>query len=473
MADHLAANTVSSVTTVDLPRSNMLRAGQNEGTAKGIFRPPDGNDSPCIQPYAIGYQDDDYVDCTNKPTKREDNSCSQPYAVGNHVDDDDEDDDDDYVKPTNFDAASANEQTTQPMPPVVDIQPYAVAYLYQDDYAVMTARLGEAKTDETFKKSEAAATSSNDIPTKKVTRDSSEDDTETSTSAGYDSGILEKRRPIHSNPKYEPMTPNPDPMYAPNAGTPNPIYPQNAENNSSINQQYALNTNLIFPQNSVNRNLIYPQNDVNTSPKQLQAIENSNMKDDPNASPEPTRPADRDGNPCIQPYAVGYQEEEDGDDDDTNKDPNHDANTCIQPYAVRYQEQNSDSKNKHTKHGAAALVEQAIQPSPTDVDIQPYAVAYKSEGEETQTKEPLQKIETVSNHSNDIPNNTSECGPSRRDTDTSDNTDDTSNLRGIRRPLNTPNLMNEQNALQPDPMYAANVRPQTSCGKSVTSYLIF
>ncbi|KAI8518973.1 hypothetical protein Bbelb_022300 [Branchiostoma belcheri] len=436
MADDFADNIVPGATADDQPRDNMLPASQN---LKSISRPADSDDNDVIQPYAIGYQHDtdDNDDC--------DNTCIQPYAVGY------QDADDNY-------AGKSSDSETNPTDG--EVQPYTDACLQKED-----------KRDELLQKSEAAATGSSNIPFNTAGLDSSGDDTEASTLVGYDSHVVETRRPLRSSEDdteastvaaYDGNTANPDSMYAPNDVHPNPIYPQHAGNTSPIHQQHAMDPNPIYPQNN----------------------RNSDLTDEPNPLPEPAGPADSDDNPCIQPYAVRYKHE-DG-DDENRKHAEGDHNHCIQPYAVRYghDEDNdkdterdddpsflpyavrylqTDDDDDNTAQGAAAFTEQTTETSPTDVDIQPYAVAYMCQDdavtmasslEETQTKEPLQKIKTVSNNGNDIQSNMSGRGPSNDDIDTLGFTDDHSSLRRMRHPLKTlhPHPTDVQNVLNPNPM---------------------
>ncbi|XP_078664078.1 uncharacterized protein LOC144907145 [Branchiostoma floridae x Branchiostoma belcheri] len=543
MADNFAANIVPEDTAADFPRGNMLRE-----TLKSTPRPADSDENDFIQPYAIGYQhdDDDYHD---KPTENDENFCIQPYAVGHPDADDDYDDkstkhgESHSIQPysVRYIDTDGNDDCDNTC-----IQPYAVGYQDADDnYAHKSSDSetnptdGEVqpytdaclqtrdKRDELLQKSEAAATDSSNIPVNTTGRDSSEDDTEASTLAGYDSHVLETRCPLRSSEDdtetstiavYDGNTENPDSMYAPNDVHPNPIYPQHAGNTSPIHQQHAMKPNPIYPQNN----------------------RNSDLTDEPNLLHQPAGPADSDDNPCIQPYAVRYKHEdgddenrkhaegdrnhciqpyavrykhEDGDDENRNH-AEGDRNHCIQPYAVRYKHEDGDDENRkhaegdrnhciqpyavryghdddnnkdterddnpsflpyavrylqtdydddNTAQGAAALTEQTTETSPTDVDIQPYAVAYMCQDdvaftasslEETQTKEPLRKIKTVSNNGNDIQSNMSGRGPFNDDTDTLGFTDGHSRLRRVRHPLKTlhPHPTDVQNVLNPNPM---------------------
>ncbi|KAI8494622.1 hypothetical protein Bbelb_278480, partial [Branchiostoma belcheri] len=159
MADDFAANSVPGVRPDDLSRGNMLPAIQNVGTAKSIFRLPDSDDNDCIQPYAIEYQDGGDDDHDDNSTKHDNNTCIQPYAIGYQE------------KEDNYAEKSSTFQTS---PTDGEVQPYAVAYLHEN----VALGLGEAKTDESFQRSEAATTSSNAISVNTAGQDSSEDDTD-------------------------------------------------------------------------------------------------------------------------------------------------------------------------------------------------------------------------------------------------------------------------------------------------------
>ncbi|XP_035662473.1 uncharacterized protein LOC118406518 [Branchiostoma floridae] len=526
MADDLASNAVLSASAAagdsTICNVNMFRASQNVGNMKSICRPSsDGGVNPCIQPYAVGYLD--YEDDSCYKEKRGDNPCVQAYAV-EYQDDDDDDDDKDWFddKPTKRndnpciqqyaigykDVDNNDEKPTrrddnpghkEKRGDNLYIQPYAVGYQDDDDDDDYEEKPPELDTEDPciqpyaigYKDDSGYKEKRGDNPCIQPYAVGYQDD---------DTFYFDKPTKREDNPCIQPYATGYQdyddgecvekskksdaaavneqaslPMHI-DIDTRSPIYSQDAENNSSINQQYDVTTNPIFPLIVGKPNPIYPQNTEQSSSIYQQNIGNSNLTDDSNTAPKLTRTADCDDNPCIQPYAVGYQEEDDDgnkqpkrdhenpciqpyavgyqgeNDDDGNKHPKHDYNPCFQPYAVRYQEDNDDSK-KHPKPGPAAL----------HVDIQPYAVAYMcqedvsvvvSSSDVTQTKQPFQKVETFSKSSNDIPNNVAGPGISK---------DTTGALRSLKkRHALVMNPMYGQHALNPNPM--ANVQQQTACG---------
>ncbi|XP_078582472.1 uncharacterized protein LOC144865529 [Branchiostoma floridae x Branchiostoma japonicum] len=439
-------------------------------------KPTKRNGNLCIQPYAIGYKD--VADNDEKPTRRDDNPCLMSYPIG-YKDAADYDYklakwDDNSIQPYAVGFQDDDNGDYEEKPPELDtedpcIQPYAIGYKddpgykekHGDNPCIQPYAVGY-QDDDTFYF---------DKPTKRE-----ENPCIQPYAVGYqafdDGDCARKSTKFDATADNEQTT---QPKHI-DIDTRSPIYSQDAENNSSINQQYDVTTDPIFPQIVGKPNPIYPQNTENSSSIYPQNIGNSNLTDDSNTTPKLTRTADCDDNPCIQPYAVGYQEEDDDgnkqpkrdhenpciqpyavryqgeNDDDGNKHPKHDYNPCFQPYAVRYQEDNDDSK-KHPKPGPAAL----------HVDIQPYAVAHMcqedvsvvvSSSDETQTKQPCQKVETSSKSSNDIPNNVAGPGISK---------DTTGALRSLKkRHALVMNPMYGQQALNPNPM--ANVQQQTACG---------
>ncbi|KAI8498961.1 hypothetical protein Bbelb_234140, partial [Branchiostoma belcheri] len=384
MADDFAANSVPGVRPDDLSRGNMLPAIQNVGTVKSIFRLPDSDGNDCIQPYAIKYQDGGDDDHDDKSTKHDNNTCIQPYAVAYQE------------KDNNYAEKSSTFQTS---PTDGEVQPYAVAYLHEN----VAFGLGEAKTDESFQRSEAATSSSNAISVNTAGQDSSEDDTD--VLAGYDSNIHQNQRLLCPKLTYTRSNLSTDSMYNPNGVNRDTIYPQHAGNTSLIYRQYAMDQDLTYQQNAGktnpiypgNSNPVYPQNTMDTNSIFPQTTGNSNLMDEPNLVPESARSTDIYDKPCIQPYAAGCQTEED-DDEDKNKHRRCDNNACNQLHAVKYKEKDDDGNNELTKwedttssqpysvRNVYNSEEHDDNNIHTKRSIQPYAVKYQEKDDEDNDK---------------------------------------------------------------------------------------
>ncbi|CAH1271179.1 Hypp4585 [Branchiostoma lanceolatum] len=378
MADDLAANPVPSVTAADgLPTGKTMHTNKNLETVESIFKPPDGDDNiDYVEPCDIGYQDD-----PNRPEIRDGSPNIQPYAFGYKNGDDDQDDDDDANKSTKFDAAAANEQTTQPS---------SILPQNQVNHNPIYPQNGGYKKDQ----------------------DADDDDDDAKKSTKFDAAAANEQSTQLSS------------IFPQNEENPNPIYPQGYRNddNDDANESTKVDATTANEQSTIDRPF-YQQN-----------IGNSDLMVNSNVPPEPTS----------WPAA---------------------SNPCIQPCALKYQEEDNDN-NTQTEHSATTLVEETTQLSPTNGDIEPYAVAYicQDDMSASTAKESSQQMKPVSNSIDDNPNNMTGRDSSIDDTGTSGLTEDDSNIRRLRRSLTAldPNPVYTQDALVPNKMYVPNVHPQTA-----------
>ncbi|XP_019646477.1 PREDICTED: uncharacterized protein LOC109487003 [Branchiostoma belcheri] len=335
MADDFAANSVPGVRPDDLSRGNMLPAIQNVGTVKSIFRPPD---SDCIQPYAIKYQDGGDDDHDDKSTKHDNTTCIQP--------------------------------TFQTSPTDGEVQPYAVAYLHEN----VAFGLGEAKTDESFQRSEAATSSSNAISVNTAGQDSSEDDTD--VLAGYDrnSNPVYPQNTMDTNSIFPQTTGNSnlmdEPNLVPESARSTDIYDKpciqpyaagcqtEEDDDEDKNKHRRCDDNVCNQLHAVkykekdddgNNELTKWEDTTSSQPYSVRYVYNSEEHDDNNIHTKRS----------IQPYAVKYQEK---DDEDNDKRIERDGNPCIQPYAVRYQTQDDQDNGKHAEHKCSAVLDADILP---------------------------------------------------------------------------------------------------------------
>ncbi|KAI8495160.1 hypothetical protein Bbelb_271460 [Branchiostoma belcheri] len=197
--------------------------------------------------------------------------------------------------------------------------------------------------------------------------DSFNKDTETSTFNANDSNMHTQAR--DPNPMYT-QNKNPQPMDAENDVNPNPMYLQssagptfksNMSADSPCTQTSADTHQQAFSMPATN-------NDDNHCLQRCQPDAFTHHEHDIAVQYEEDETfgesANNDGNPCIQPYAVTHQEDQEP------------SNNCDggQPYAVRYQEDDDSgsaaSKNRHTASIASE-----------DEVIQPYAAAYMCQGD--------------------------------------------------------------------------------------------
>eukprot|EP00058_Branchiostoma_floridae_P026044 XP_002611534.1 hypothetical protein BRAFLDRAFT_117187 [Branchiostoma floridae] len=159
-------------------------------------------------------------------------------------------------------------------------------------------------------------------------------------------------------------------------------------------------------------------------------------------------PDNNSGDHCLQSCAVTVQNET------AFWSANSDTNPCIQPYAVRYQEHNDLSNDRPLPRiDVAAENRQTANIASDDVDIRPYAVAYMKQDDiesnttsrdiHTQARQSLQMPTAASNNINDVLANSSS------------NDANPSNLESEQR-------QHVPNALHSNPMYVPNVQHPTA-----------
>ncbi|XP_019625066.1 PREDICTED: E3 ubiquitin-protein ligase TRIM71-like [Branchiostoma belcheri] len=279
----------------------------------------------------------------------------------------DDEDDDDGVS-VESDAAAGSGQTTGATSSAdADIEAYAAAYMCEEDLVFIKTLSKGMRTKRPINKTKTASRGCTGISVTVAACES------TLTTPASVSDVLNTRGIRHPSDTLLPNTISPR-----NARDPSPTYNQNT-------------------QNSQNRNPMY-------SPKA--------QKQQLDSHPEPTLDSD---NPCIQPEAASFQE-----DDQTTSGPAvGDDDPFPQPYAVRYKEEDEG------------------------VGITPYAVAYMCQDDTDSTDQTYGQTSPDSSSNNNA--DVSAFDGTLRDSQQTD-VQNTSN----------PNPMYAQNALNPNPMYGQN-----------------
>ncbi|XP_019623256.1 PREDICTED: protein wech-like [Branchiostoma belcheri] len=264
-----------------------------------------------------------------------------------------DEEDDDYGVSVESDAAAGSGQTTGATSSAdADIEAYVAAYMCEEDLVFIKSLSKGMRTNCPVKGCTGISTTIAACES-------------TPTTPASVSDVMNTRGIRHPSDALLPNTISPR-----NARDPSPTYNQNTQNSQSPNPMYL--------------------------PKA--------QKQQPDSLPEPTLDSD---NPCIQPEAASFQE-----DDQTTSGPAvGDDDPFSQPYAVRYKEEDEG------------------------VGITPYAVAYMCQDDTDNTDQTDTKTPSSSNN----------------DTDNTLN----QNPMFVQNTLN-PNPMCAQNALNPNPMYGQN-----------------
>ncbi|XP_066284093.1 uncharacterized protein [Branchiostoma lanceolatum] len=311
--------------------------------------------------------------------------------------------------PTKSGAASEDEQTDGDFHDV-DTELCATVNKSMDDITSIETTSEETQSKKSCQEAETA-TSTNDDVSAPMVRCDSQNDADTACFSRNESGTHDILHPLN---KLQPNS-----TCTGNSRDPNPMYP----------------TSTIIPnptdkaQHNLNYNSPYPPNIEKPSPAYGQTVHPELLT------------LESEGIFRIQPYAVRYDEEDDG--------------------------SNSDISTRGAVAGNGQTIDIVLgDDEDANIEpIQPYAVAFmshddmssiKTSSEETQSKESSQK--TTSANSSNIPtslyqNDASVSGGK-----------DTCHIDGLRRSPNTLHPNPKQNALIPNPMYAANVGQQAACG---------
>ncbi|XP_078678890.1 uncharacterized protein LOC144914651 [Branchiostoma floridae x Branchiostoma belcheri] len=292
-----------------------------------------------------------------------------------------DDEDDDYGVSVESDAAAGSGQTTGATSSAdADIEAYAAAYMCEEDLVFIKSLSKGMRTKRpSINKTKTTSRGCTGIST---TIAACESTLTTPASVGE---VLNTRGIRHPSDALLPNTISPR-----NARDPSPTYNQNTQNSQNPNPMY--------------------------SPKA--------QKQQLDSHPEPTLDSD---NPCIQPEAASFQE-----DDQTTSGPAvGDDGPFPQPYAVRYKEEDEGE------------------------GITPYAVAYMCQDDTDNTDQTDTKTSSSSNNDTDVSASDGNLGDSGQTPVLSVQNTLSPNPMFVQNTL-IPNPMCAQNALNPNPMYGQN-----------------